>query len=164
MSEPHDPRRDGLFRSYLQGEATLGDVYEFTREELYEICAQGRTLFESGQVEKAQRVFEGLTALEPYNADFHVGLGAVYQRQHDLDRALIEYDRAVSLNELDVAARTNRAEVLLERGEVERAVADLARVAALDPEGSNPHGQRALALAAALQQQLEGSGATEETS
>lgn len=74
----------------------------------------------------------------------------MYQKAGELDKALLEYDRAVSLNQRDVAARTNRAEVLVEQGDLSRAVADLTAVAALDPTGEQPHTRRAKALAMAL--------------
>ena len=137
-------------RAFLQGEATLGDVYGLSHEELYAIAGQGKRLFEAGQTEDARKVFEGLVALNPYDYNFHVGLGAVLQRQGKLDLALVEYDRAVQLNERDLAARANRAEVLVEKGEIQRAVDDLAVLAKLDPDARDPHARRARAIAVAL--------------
>jgi Flp pilus assembly protein TadD len=137
-------------RAFLQGEATLGDVYGLTHEELYGIAGQGKRLFDAGQLDDAFKVFEGLVALNPYDYNFHVGLGAVLQRQGKLDQALLEYDRALQLNERDVAAYANRAEVLMEKGEIQRAIDDLAAVARLDPEAKDPHARRARAMAVAL--------------
>jgi Flp pilus assembly protein TadD len=138
-------------RAFLQGEATLADLYELSHEELYDIAAQGRRLYESGQLDSARKVFEGLTALDPCDAHFHTGLGAIYQKQGELERACVEYDRAVSLNEQDIAARCNRAEVLLQQGKLEAAAADLKRISELDPKGERGgHSLRARAMALTL--------------
>ncbi|MFO0728178.1 MAG: tetratricopeptide repeat protein [Myxococcota bacterium] len=136
--------------SFMQGDLVLADLYGIKNAELYQIAAQGKRLFEEGQEDKALQIFLGLTALDPYDYSFHVGLGAVYQKAGQLDRALVEYDRAVSLNERSIAALANRAEVLVEQGEVERAVQDLTRIRALDPEAKDPHSRRAQALVSAL--------------
>ena len=146
---------DGVVRAFLQGEAVLADVYQLEKRELFEIAEQGRTFFESGQVAKAQKVFEGLTALDPYESNFHVGLGAVCQKQGELDRALLEYDRAVQLNQHDIPALTNRAEVLVEKGELVSAVESLRVVLELDPAAEHPHTARARGLAVALSKSIE---------
>ena len=137
-------------RSFLQGECVLADLYELSHEELYDIAAQGSRLYESGQLDSARKVFEGLTALDPCDAHFHTGLGAIYQKQGDLERACLEYDRAVVLNERDVAASCNRAEVLLQQGKLEAAAADLKCISELDPRGEHGHSLRARGIALAL--------------
>ena len=137
-------------QAFIQGDVVLAELYGLSNGDLYQIAAQGKRFFEEGQEEKARKVFEGLTAPDPWDYSFPTGLGAVYQKAGELDRALLEYDRAVSLNQRDVAARTNRAEVLVEQGDFGRAVADLTAVAAPDPAGEQPHTRRAKALAMAL--------------
>ena len=107
-------------RAFIQGELTLADLYELTHEELYGLAAQGRRLHENGKFEAAQQIFEGLPTLAPNEASFHTGLGAVYQRLEQLERACEEYDRALSLNERDLAALCNRAEVRLQQGKSKR--------------------------------------------
>jgi Flp pilus assembly protein TadD len=137
-------------RAFIQGELTLADLYELTQEELYGIAAQGRRLHENGKFEAAQQIFEGLTTLAPNEASFHTGLGAVYQRLELLDRACEEYDRALALNERDLAALCNRAEVRLQQGKIEEAAKDLQRIAELDPKGEQGFSQRARGMALAL--------------
>lgn len=141
---------EARMRAFLQGDLVLADLCELSHEELYDIAQRGRGLYEAGRLDLACKVFEGLTALDPYSADFHAGLGSIYQKRGDLEAARREYDRAVALNEQHVAARSNRAEVLLQVGEVDAAVEDLARAVALDPEGQHGHGQRARAMLLAL--------------
>ena len=138
-------------RAFLQGDLVLADLYEMTREELYELCALGRHLFEDGRIEEAKTVFEGLTVLDPYDNNFHTGLGVVHQMEGSLDQARIEYDRAVSLCPQDIAARTNRAEVLIQQGCLEEAAVDIRCVLELDPQGTSGYTHRAAALAIAVQ-------------
>lgn len=137
-------------RAFIQGDLTLAELYELTHEELYGIAAQGRHLHENGKFEAAQQIFEGLTTLAPNEASFHTGLGAVYQRLEQLDRACEEYDRALSLNERDLAALCNRAEVRLLQGKIDEAAKDLQRIAELDPKGEQGFSQRARGMALAL--------------
>lgn len=137
-------------RAFLQGDLMLADLYELTHEELYGLAAQGRHLYESGKFEAAQQIFEGLTTLAPNEASFHTGLGSVYQRGGELERACEEYDRALALNERDLAALCNRAEVLLQQGKIEEAARDLQRIAELDPKGEQGFSQRARGMAIAL--------------
>lgn len=147
-------------RSFLQGDIVMADLYEMSREELFDIAAQGQLFFDTGKNEQAQTVFQGLVALDPYESSFHTGLGAVYQNLNRLEEALIEYDRALSLNERDLAARCNRAEIRVQQQDFDAAAEDIKQIALMDPEGSSGHSQRAKALALALasmaQKALEG--------
>lgn len=137
-------------RAFLQGELMLADLYELTHEELYGVASQGQALYESGRIAEALQLFEGLTTLAPNEAGFHTGLGAIYQRQGELERAREEYDRALALNERDLAALCNRAEVLLQQGQLEQAAKDLQRIAELDPKSEQGFSQRARGMALAL--------------
>ncbi len=137
-------------RAFMQGEIQLSDLFEFSHDELYEICGFGQTLFENGKLEEAAKVFDALTALAPYESNFHVAYGVVLQHQKQKEEALREFDRAVALNEFDVPARTLRAELLLEFGKLDHAAVDLERVILLDPQGQTPHGQRAMGMALAV--------------
>ena len=147
-------------RLFLQGEINLAELYALSHEELYDIAVQGQRFFDAKRHDDALKVFEGLTALDPYNADFHAGLGAIKQFKKDKDGALIEYDRAIQLHEGHVAALTNRAEIYVERGEYELAFKDLSVVATVDPDGKDGHAGRARGLTKAvmrlLQDRLEG--------
>jgi Flp pilus assembly protein TadD len=144
------PFLDARMRAFLQGEAVLADLFELSREELYEIAGQGHNLYEAGQIDSAQKIFEGLTALDPNDSFFHSGLGAIYQYQGALERARVEYDRALALNERDIIARCNRAEVLLQQGHTEAAIQDLERISELDPNAQCSHTLRARSIALTL--------------
>ncbi len=142
-------------RDFIRGEQTLGDLYQISHEEMYEMLREGQNLLDAGRYADAQKVFEGLIALDPTEANFHFALAATFQHQDQLDEALLEYDRTLSLNNTELAARTNRAEVLMMKGELEKAVQDLTWVIKQDPKGEHPHTRRAQTLAVALKAMAE---------
>jgi len=142
-------------RAFLQGEIVLADLYELTRSELYEICEQGRVLFDGGKLEESRKVFSALTSLDPFNADFHMGLAVVHQKSGALERAVVEYDRAILLDKRHIPARCNRAEVLIQLGKYERAAKDIQAIARFDPEFQTPFGERARSIAIAFQKMIE---------
>lgn len=142
-------------RLFLQGEINLAELYALSHEELYDIAAQGQRFLDAQRHDDAEKLFEGLTALDPYNADFHAGLGAIKQLKKDKEAAMLEYDRSIQLNEGHVAARTNRAELFIEMGEYARALEDLSVVATVDPDGSDAHAGRARGLTKAVMRLLE---------
>ncbi|MBM65340.1 MAG: hypothetical protein CMH55_03795 [Myxococcales bacterium] len=146
-------------RAFLQGDIVMADLYEMSRQELFDIAAQGQLFFDTGKLDEAATVFEGLVALDPYEGSFHTGLGAVYQQRQKLEEASIEYDRAIALNENDLAARCNRAEIRVQQRQFDAAADDIKEIALRDPEGASGHSQRAKVLAMALasmaQQALE---------
>lgn len=150
-------------RAFLQGDIVMADLYEMSRQELFDIAAQGQLFFDTGKLDEAATVFEGLVALDPYEGSFHTGLGAVYQQRQKLDEACIEYDRALALNEQDLAARCNRAEIRVQQRDFDAAADDIKEIALRDPEGASGHSQRAKVLAMALasmaQQAMEADGA-----
>ena len=137
-------------RAFLQGDIVMADLYEMSRQELFDIAAQGQLFFDTGKFDEAATVFEGLVALDPYEGSFHTGLGAVYQQRNKLTEACIEYDRAIALNENDLAARCNRAEIRVQERNFDAAANDIKEIALRDPEGASGHSQRAKVLAMAL--------------
>jgi Flp pilus assembly protein TadD len=142
-------------RLFLQGEMTLAELYALSHDELYEIAEQGQRFLDAERVDDAEKLFDGLTALDPYNADFHAALGAIQQLNGDKEGARREYDRAVQLNEGHVAARTNRAELNIEAGAYAEALEDLRAVAVIDPNGNDAHSSRAAGLTNAVVRLLQ---------
>ena len=141
--------------AFVQGEITLADLYGLPHEELYDIAEYGQMLYKQGKYDDAETIFYALTALEPYDENFHAALGAVYQRQKKTDEAIIEYDRALQCNEFLLVALVNRAELHLEKGMFEEVASALQRVFELEPEGRKPYTQRAQGLAAAIASMVE---------
>lgn len=140
---------------YVEGEATWAQLMGMTMEEAYGVATFGFQLYEEGKYQEAKNVFEALVLANPYDAYFHATLGAIYQQLDMRHEALIEYDLAIEQNEEALNAYVNRAELLLQDGNFEKALADLERAIALDPKAQQAAGQRAHALAQATAQALE---------
>ena len=141
---------ESAWHAFFKGEAVLADLYALDRKELFEIAQQGELFLNSGQIAKAQKTFEALCALDPHIGEFHCALGIVYQRQGELERAKIEYDRALTLNEEDTTALVNRAELMIELQDIDGAINDLANLHTIDPSGDSIQCKKARALAQAL--------------
>ena len=153
VEDIHVPLENRLDR-FLAGEKVLADLYEVDENELWCIAQTGAEMIENGRLEDAQKVFEGLTALDPYESNYHTALGCVYQRQENLEAADREYERAAFLNETDLIARANRVEVLVQLERYDDAVAQTEALTALDPGARNEATQRAVILVSAIYQNL----------
>jgi predicted Zn-dependent protease len=135
-------------------EMTLAEAMGLTRTEAYGLAFTAHRLFEHGQVERAKKILDGLMVANPKDAYFPALLGAIYGREGDEDEALRFYNRACKLDPRNLAARVNRADLLLGRGELAGALDDLVAATKLDPGGKTPQGKRALALARSTSQAL----------
>jgi Tfp pilus assembly protein PilF len=102
--------------------------------------------YNRGDLAKARTVFEGLVAMDPASSDAHAALGALLTRTIESDLALEHLNKAIELNETEIAAYVNRAEIKLRQKQGESAVADLKRAIALDPRQKNPAANRARAM------------------
>ena len=142
-------------KAFIQGEITLADLYGLPHEQLYDIAQYGKMLFDQGKIEEAETIFTALTALDPYDANFHAGLGAVYQKQGKNEEAIVEYDRALQCNNFHIPSLVNRAELKIMKGALAEAAEDLKKAIELDPEGKDPHSQRARGLALAVASTLQ---------
>jgi tetratricopeptide (TPR) repeat protein len=141
---------EARIRAFVAGGLCVADLYGLPRSELYELAAQAERLFRSGDLAGAEVAFTGLTALMPTCDDFQASLGAVFHRQRRLEEAQRAYSRCLALNALHVVARVNRAELLLELGDLDAALEDLTLARRADPEGKDPHSERTQAVTLAL--------------
>ncbi len=137
------------FQKFVRGEMTWGQLQGLTMEQAYAMAQLGYTQFEQGRYAEAQAIFEGLVVSNPYDAYFHTVLGSIYARTDRSTDAAEEYSLAIELDENNIAARTNRAELLLQHGEFQMAMDDLKQAIALDKDGTDPNAARARALATA---------------
>ncbi len=142
---------DNIVR-FLAGEITMAELYGMTMEEAYGLATFGYKFYQEGNFHKALKVFEGLVTSNPYDAYFRTMLGAVYQELDMNDAALIEYNTAIELDEAALHAYLNRANLLIERGQLELALNDIEKAVSLDPNNKDPATLRARALAQAMAQ------------
>lgn len=147
-----DPVR---IEQFLRGQITLGDLEGITKHEQYEMAKVGYSYLTSGKLDRARTVFEGLLALDPYDAYFHTALGSIAQQQSNLDEAEARYTRALEINPFSPVARAHRGEIRMLRGRVGEGAEDLIRALQEDPEGREPSTIRARATLQAVREQLE---------
>lgn len=144
-----DPARLERLEAVAHGKSTWAEAMGITRTEAYGFAHSAHRLLEVGQVDRARRIVEGLVVLNPNDGYFHAFLGALQGQGGDDDSALESYTKALACDAKNLAARVNRAELLLRRGEIEPALEDLVVATKIDPQGATPVGKRALALARA---------------
>jgi len=156
----HDPTIEETytvenFEKFMTGEITWGQLQGVTMEQAYAIAELGYGLYKAGKFHDAQKVFEGLIICNPYDSYFHNMLGAVYQQLDLKDEALQSYTHAIGLDEENLHAWVNRAELYLQSGDFDKALDDLRRAIELDPEGKDAASLRARALAMATANAVE---------
>ncbi|HKR13370.1 MAG TPA: hypothetical protein VJT15_15005 [Pyrinomonadaceae bacterium] len=126
-----------------------------TEQEFREMGRIGGMYYNRGDLGKARTVFEGLVAMDPNSSDAHAALGALLTRTLENDLAMAHLNRAIELNDRQIAAYVNRAEVRLRQQQGEAAVADLKRAIELDPRQKNPAANRARAMVMGIHDALE---------
>lgn len=140
---------------FVLGEITWAELTGLTMQDAYAFAEIAFNLFEQGKYDQAQTIVEGLVISNPYDGYFHSLLGSIYGRKGMHEEAQEEYSIALELNPNDLASHVNRAEILLQHGEIEKALMDLKHAVELDPKGEQPFGIRARALAQATASVLE---------
>jgi tetratricopeptide (TPR) repeat protein len=129
-----------------------------TPGEFREMGRIGAMYYNRGDLEKARTIFDGLVAMDPESSDAHAALGALLTRTMQDDLAMVHLNQAIKLNEKEIAAFVNRAEVNLRQQRGEAAIADLKRAIALDPMEKNPAANRARAMVMGIHNALETEG------
>lgn len=140
--------------AFIEGQITLGELEGITKQEQYKMAERGYDFLEAGKMEEAKTVFEGLLALDPYDAYFHLVRGSIRQREGELDAAEEAYSRSIDVNAFNASAFANRGEVRVLQGQLVEGAEDLLKALELDPDGSHPATQRARATLNALQEKL----------
>lgn len=134
---------------FIRGEMTWAQVQGIGIKQAYDMAEMGYQLFLQGRNSDAQKIFEGLIVLNPYDGYFHSVLGSIFARSGQADKAVQEYSIAINLDPKDPQVLVNRAELELGKGLFEDALNDLKAAIALDPDGQNSAVIRAKALASA---------------
>lgn len=140
--------------AFVKGHITLGELEGITKQEQYKMAERGYGLLESGKLEDAKAVFEGLLVLDPYDAYFHLVRGSIRQREGELEGAEAAYSRSIEVNPFNASAFANRGEVRVLQGQLVEGAEDLIKATELDPEGEQPATQRARTTLAALQAKI----------
>jgi len=152
----HDPNR---IEAFVKGHITLGELEGISKESQYQMAKVGFNFMREGKHDQAQKVFEGLQALDPFDAYFHMVLGSIAQEGGDAEKAEKLYTRSLEINPFSPIALAQRGEVRLSKGLYTEALNDLVKAVQEDPEGSEPATRRARVLIQMMREQLEASKA-----
>jgi tetratricopeptide (TPR) repeat protein len=140
--EPGKKRKGGRTRSTDRHPVVSGPDYG-------DMVQLGHELFESGRVNEARVVFEGLIAAGHKDAFCYTMLGTVSLALKDFERALQLFDQALELEPSDLAALVYRGELRLKRKKTAKAIKDFEAAVKLgapdDPFTERAH--RLLAIA-----------------
>ena len=143
---------------FVAGVITLGELEGVTKEQQYEMAKLGHRFIRSGKLKEAKAVFEGLVALDPHDAYFHLALGSIAQRDDDLEAAEERYTRALEINPYSPHALANRGEVRMMQGHMLDGAKDLLKALEEDPDCREEATKRARATIGVVLQQLEEAG------
>ncbi len=130
----------------LSGDLSWADLSQYTPERLMKIAEMGFDQFNIGAYDSAEKIFKGLTVIDPENYYFHQMLGATFQRKEKHAEAIVEYSVATELNPKDIVSFTNRGEVYLKLGIPELAEEDFTQALSLDPKSEDKWANRARML------------------
>ncbi|HVE83355.1 MAG TPA: tetratricopeptide repeat protein, partial [Myxococcales bacterium] len=108
-------------------------------------CLFGHHLFESGRLNEAKVVFEGIVNLGVEDAFPHTMLGTIYLAQGEAKAALRLFESAIKLDPKDVAAWVYRGEIRIHTGHLRAGLSDLKKATGLAP-ASDPFVTRARKL------------------
>jgi tetratricopeptide (TPR) repeat protein len=131
---------------FLKGDLSWLDLTQYTPERLTYIAEMGYHQFHVGQYDSAEKLFKGLTVIDPGNYYYHQMLGATLQRKDKNPEAILEYSIATDLNPQDIVSLTNRGEVYFKLGITELATEDFDKAIALDPKNEDRWANRARML------------------
>jgi predicted Zn finger-like uncharacterized protein len=77
------------------------------RDPIRELLDKGVEYLDNAQYNQAIETFNEAIRLDPKKSDGYFGLGLVYEKREDIDRAIDAYQKAVDLNPDDSAAKEN---------------------------------------------------------
>jgi tetratricopeptide (TPR) repeat protein len=128
------------------GQISLRQVLGVQKQEIEYIAAFGFQLYEQGRTEEAQKIFDGLIALDGNVYYGFAGRGAMALVDEKLDDAVRWLTRAAELNPTDPAIHANLGEAFLRQGKLREATSSFEIALNLDRAEKNPSANRARAL------------------
>jgi Tfp pilus assembly protein PilF len=137
------------------GQINIAEYVGIDKRQLYVIAKQGYQLLESGKIEEAKEIYQGLVAADPSDSVFHCHLGSIYVRSGNVDQAFDEFNAALLTNIENIDAFVGRGEIYLSRGEVQSAIDDFRKAIELDSEVKRGSTIRARSILLALKDAIE---------
>jgi tetratricopeptide (TPR) repeat protein len=110
------------------------------------LLKQGETAYRAGKLEQAEDLIETALAVDPRNRPAYVALGRVAQAQALPGKAIRFYKSALDLDPNDTAALSAEGNALVQRGAMDRAKQNLARIRLLCKSECAPAAELAAAI------------------
>jgi Tfp pilus assembly protein PilF len=107
----------------------------------------GQAALQAGTLPQAEDLLETALAIDPRNRQAYVVLGHVAQAQNLSGKAIRFYRGALTLDPNDTAALAGQGEAMVQKGAVERARQNLARITTLCKTACPPSTELAAAIA-----------------
>lgn len=142
-------------KKFARGDLTLAELEGVDGDSQKKLAELGYRLLESGKLDDARRIFEGLVALNPKEPYFLLAVGAAAQREERFEDAERWYSKALERDDHNPIAWANRGEVRVMLANIEGATDDLIQAVKLDPKGATPQTKRAAGLLSEIRRQLE---------
>lgn len=101
LSEMNEAQMEALFDRVLEGiqdGATFKDMYGISSEAMEAIYAHAYGFYQQGRLDEAESLFRLLCIYDFHNADYALGLGAVFQLKKQYDKALDVYAMAYTIS------------------------------------------------------------------
>lgn len=142
-----------LFAQFQAGEISFAELANIPSEFFFRIAEYAYIQFQRGNLDQAERLFEGLLLFDGKNAYYPRLLGAIAQKRKQNRKALGFYTLAVTLDPEDIVSHASRGEVAFKEGLREAALLDFEQAIALDPHQKNRWANRARFLKESLLKQ-----------
>lgn len=160
LIDPSPARRKRLielFNKFLEDKVSIAELKGIGRDKLFQLAEAGWVKFKHGRVDEAERIFKGLLVMDHRNGYFHSVMGAIHQKKKRPVEAILEYTRAIQINNKDISSFVNRGEIFLRHKNFKKAAEDFKSAILLDMSGRNLWANRARSLVIALKRSLEAS-------
>lgn len=144
-----------LFTKFLEDKVSLAELKGISREKLFQLAEAGWVKFKHGRVEEAHKIFQSLLVLDHRNAYFHSVMAAIHQKKNKPVEAILEYTRAIQINNKDISSFVNRGEIFLRHRNFKKAAEDFKNAILLDMSGRNLWANRARSLVIALKRTMD---------
>jgi len=135
--------------------ASVGQAGEYSADPRAEaLVAEGRALLEAGETQGAVDAFEAALVVDPGYYDVYLELAEASRREGLQGKAIHYYREALEREPGNLAALTGEGEALVERGALEKARQNLAKLESMCGEGCVETQTLAAAIAAGPRQQM----------
>lgn len=144
-----------ILQGFLEDKVSLAELRGISKEKLFLLAEAGYVKFKHGRVEEAEKIYQALIILDHRNSYYHSVMGAIHQKLSKPVEAILEYSRAIQIDNKDIASFVNRGEIYLRHRNYRKAAEDFRTAILLDKSGRNMWANRSRSLVIALKRSLE---------